>query len=323
MTVGRKLLCLALIVALRPPTINCAIAQTEGQGPAPELVMLATKDGVQLKATYFPSAARKGTPQAQQVTPVVLLHDFKSSRSVLTQLALKLQSPGEGGADHPLFAAITVDLRGHGESTKQLAPGGVQSDLDASKLAKEGLLAMASLDMEAVRNFLVEKNDAGELNLNKLCLVGSGMGGSVAANWALQDWTAPPLAIGKQGQDVKAIVLISPRWSYNGLSMQAPMKFAPLKQGVAWLLMCGAQDPKVKTDLERIQKQLERFHPTTDKGGAPHRAGLEVVALPSSLQSDSLFNKFSQSINEQTMAFLTENVAAKQQPWTNRRNRLP
>ena len=123
---------------------------------------------------------------------------------------------------------------------------------------------MANFDMEAVRGFLVDKNDAGELNLNKLCLVGSGMGASVAANWALQDWSAPPLAVGKQGQDVKGIVLISPRWSFNGLSMQDPMKFAPLKQNVAWLLICGAQEQKTKADLARIQKQLERFHPATE-----------------------------------------------------------
>lgn len=323
MIAGRKLLCLALVVVLQPHITRHAAAQTEGQGPPPEVVTLATKDGVQLRATYFPAAARKDSPQAKQVTPVVLLHDFKSSRSVLTQLALKLQAPAEAGADHPLFAVVTVDLRAHGDSTKLLSPDGTQADLDASKLAKEGLLSMASLDMEAVRNFLVEKNDAGELNLNKLCLIGSGMGGSVAANWALQDWTAPPLAVGKQGQDVKAIVLISPRWSYMGLSMQVPMKFGPLKQNVAWLLMCGGQDAKVKTDLERIEKLLEKSHPTTDRGGTTHRVGLQVVELPSSLQGDKLFNKYSQSIDDQAMAFLSENIAAKQQPWTNRRNRLP
>ena len=77
---------------------------------------------------------------------------------------------------------------------------------------------MAALDMEAVRKFLVDKNDAGELNLNKLCLVGSGMGASVAANWAVQDWSAPPLAVGKQGQDVKALVL-----DFAALVVQRPV----------------------------------------------------------------------------------------------------
>ena len=98
---------------------------------------------------------------------------------------------------------MIVDLRAHGESTKQLVGDGGVVDLDPAKLWKEGLVAMSTLDMEAIRDFLVDKNDAGELNLNKLCMVGSGMGASVAVNWAANDWAAPPLAVGKQGQDVK------------------------------------------------------------------------------------------------------------------------
>ena len=182
---------------------------------------------------------------------------------------------------------------------------------------------MATLDMEAVRNFLVDKNDAGELNLNKLCLVGSGMGASVAANWALVDWTAPPLAVGKQGQDVKAIVLISPRWSYNGLSMQEPMKFSPLKQNVAWLLICGAQDSRVKSDFERVQKQLEKFHPLEKKSGPPVRSGMASSLVPTTLQGDKLFSQPAAAIDDQIVDFLTKNVAAKQLLWTSRRNRLP
>ena len=324
MTACRTLVCLALFVALSFTLASRAAGQPGSEGAPPEVVALTTKDGVQLRATYFPGAARRDSPQAKQTTPVVLLHDFKSTRASLMPLAQRLQSPGDlADADHANFAAIIVDLRAHGESTKALSPTGAVADLDAAKLSKEGLLAMASMDMEAVRNFLVDKNDAGELNLNKLCLVGSGMGASVAVNWALQDWTAPPLAVGKQGQDVKGIVLVSPRWSYNGLSMQDPMKFAPLKQNVAWLLICGAQEQKTSSDLARIQKQLERFHPETEKSGAKRRRGLLVTKLPSSLQGDSLVGKSGDLIDTEVITFLTENVAAIQQPWSSRRSKLP
>ena len=119
---------------------------------------------------------------------------------------------------HRFAAIVSRPAAVTGKARKQLGPGGAQADLDAAKISKEDYIAMAAFDMEAVRRFLVDKNDAGELNLNKLSLVGSGMGATVAANWAVQDWSAPPLAVGKQGQDVKALVLVSPQWKYRGIS---------------------------------------------------------------------------------------------------------
>jgi pimeloyl-ACP methyl ester carboxylesterase len=170
---------------------------------------------------------------------------------------------------------------------------------------------------------LVDKNDAGELNLNKLCLVGSGMGASVAANWALTDWSYPPLAVGKQGQDVKGIVMISPRWSYNGLLMQGPMQFRALKERVAWMLVYGDKDPKFKADAVRIKGQLERFHPATDDKGAKRTSGLMVLGINTRLQGDSLLTQVGGAAEDRIVEFLTENVAKPDQEWLARRNRLP
>lgn len=306
--------------------VSATIAPAFGQGNdagGAEPVSLTTSDGVQLRLTYIPGSARKGTDQAKQTTPVVMLHDFKSTRTVFMPLAAQLAAAGQGGAQSPSFAVILVDMRAHGESTKQISPQGGVADLDAAKLSKEGLYAMASLDMEAVRNFLVEKNDDAELNLNKLCIVGSGLGAGVAANWALQDWSAPPLAVGKQGQDVKAIVMISPRWSYNGLTMEDAMKSLLLKKNVAWMLIYGAQDQKLKPDFQRIEKQIERVHPELKKTGGQGTRGFEVSPLASSLQGDSLLSKSGDVVNGQIVKFLTENVAALKLPWTNRTKKLP
>jgi len=308
--------------------IGLAAVQFQLTGPTPvqsataaEAVSLTTRDGVRLKISYFPGSARKGTPQAKQTTPVVFLHDYKGSRAVFASLVQKLQAAGKKDGGQPSFAAVTVDLRGHGESIK--VANNPQVELNAAKLNKDDLLAMASYDMDAVRNFLVEKNDAGDLNLNKLCLVGSGMGASVAANWALTDWSYPPLAVGKQGQDVKAIALISPQWSYNGLYMQGPMQFRPLKEHVAWMLVYGEKDKKFQADAVRIKKQLERFHPAIDDTGAKRVSGLSVLNLPIRLQGDSLLTQAGGSAEDQIVKFLTENVAETQQEWLSRRNRLP
>jgi pimeloyl-ACP methyl ester carboxylesterase len=309
---------LAMIVGLWAARVCCA--QTP---PAPEVVSLATRDGVQLKITYFASTRSKGSAQAKQVAPVVLLHDYKETRNVLAPFAGRLQAPGENEPDRPSFAVITVDLRAHGDSTKQLRPDGFQIDLDAARLNKNGMLAMASLDMEAVRGFLVVKNDAGELNLNKLCLLGAGMGAGVAANWAAQDWAAPPLAVGKQGQDVKVLVLVSPRWSFKGLSMHGPMQFPLLKQSVAWMLIYGKEDARVKADVNRIEKLLEPFHRRAADAATGQPPRLVVIDWPSKLQGTTLLTQVGAPIGDQVIRFLVENAALKELPWSTRLDRLP
>jgi pimeloyl-ACP methyl ester carboxylesterase len=249
----------------------------------------------------------------------VLLHDYKETRAVFTPFAQRLQAPAENEPDRPSFAVITVDLRAHGDSTKQILVDGSQVDLDAAKLNRDGLLAMAALDMEAVRGFLFVKNDAGELNLNKLCLVGAGMGANVAVNWAAQDWSAPPLAVARQGQDVKGLVLLSPHWRFRGLSLQQPMRFRALKDFVAWMLVYGEEDSKVKADINRIEKQLEPFHPETQATGATQPRGLAVVAWPSKLQGSTLLSRIGLPISDQIIQFLVANVAGRiDQPWNRR-----
>ncbi len=294
-----------------------------GQAPAPQVVQLRTADGVQLAITYYPSAVRAGMPEAKQVTPVVLLHDHKDTRAIFGPLAALLQTPPRDDPDRPSFAVVAVDLRGHGDSTKQMFPNGTQQNLDAAKIGRADVYSMAALDMEEVRRFLVTKNDEGVLNLNKLCLIGSGMGANVAANWAVEDWRVPPLAIGKQGQDVKALVMISPRWNFEGLSMQGPMRLRPLKEQAAWMLIYGKDDLDVVTDIRRIDKQIKAFHPETDGNGAPRPTDFVVLELPSKLQGDSLLTKLGSTVNDRILNFLIENVAAKNLPWAARRTRLP
>jgi pimeloyl-ACP methyl ester carboxylesterase len=297
-----------------------SVAFTARAAPPPEVISLITRDGVQLRMTYFPSAKKAGTEEAKQVAPVILLHDHKATRAVFASLTQRLQATGDAKKG-PAFAVVSVDLRGHGESTKQQLPNGEEATIDFAKPNKPGLIAMAAFDMEAVRSFLIGKNDLGELNLNKLCIVGAGMGANVGVNWALHDWSAPPLAIGKQGQDVKALVLISPKWSYTGLSFQAPMKSRALKERVAWLIAYGAQDPKAKADVNRIEKQLERFHPKPAQGANQPAGSLQIIPWPSKLQGGTLLTQAGQPLEAKLIEFLIEQVGKKTLPWSGRLNR--
>jgi len=295
-------------------------AQQAMRGPAPEVTKLTTKDGVELSITYYPSRAAKDPAIGKQVTPVVLLHDEKDTQGMFASLAAKLQVAGQPGGQAS-FAVVTVDLRGHGASTRQTAFNGQTRQLDAAKLTRNDLLAMSVQDMEAVRSYLVGKNDNGELNLNKLSLVGAGMGAMVAVNWAAQDWSAPPLAIGKQGQDVKALVLISPQWKFRGIPLQQGMRQTDLKRSAAWLLIFGGQDSTQTADAGRIYRQLEKFHPAPASAQGPPRRLVEMP-YPSALEGSGLLSQAGANLDEQIIGFLTTHVADQELPWKKRRNIL-
>jgi len=269
---------------------------------------------------YYPSPVSRDPALGKQVTPVVLLHDEKDTQGMFSSLVARLEKAGRE-RDQPSFAIVTVDLRGHGASTRQTAPTGQSRELDAAKLSRNDVLAMSAFDMEAVRKLLVTKNDDGELNLNKLCLVGVGMGATVAVNWAAQDWSAPPLLVGKQGQDVKSLVLVSPQWKYRGIMLQQALRLAALKKGAAWMIIYGDEDSNQAADARRIVKQLERFHPETASSRAAPR-GLVELPIKSSLEGSGLMSQLGESIETSILEFLTTQVADQELPWSKRRNRL-
>jgi pimeloyl-ACP methyl ester carboxylesterase len=281
----------------------------------PKTSKLETQDGVKLSIKYYPSSAEK------DATPVVMLHDYKDTQGIFTSLASRLQNPAKEDL-HPSFAVVTVDLRGHGDSTQQSLPGGSTGVIDAAKLKKDDFLAMSTFDVEAVRGFLVGENDSHRLNLNKLCVVGVGMGATVGVSWAARDWVAPPLLVGKQGQDVKALVLVSPQWKYHGVLMQHAMKVRAMKQNAAWMLIWGGEDSDATTDARRIIKQLERFHPEPKSSQASRPRSLQEIPIRASLQGSSLLSQVGKPLEDRIIEFLTQQVADQELPWSKRSNRL-
>ena len=279
-------------------------------------ITLKTKDGVKLAITYYPSANR------EQALPVVILHDQQDSRVAYDSIARKLQQPQ--GEDGESFAVVTVDLRGHGGSTKQKLPDGTTRELDAAKLRKNDFEAMVKYDMKAVRTFLVGKNDKGEINLNELSIVGVGLGASVATIWTAHDWAYPPLAVGKQGQDVKALVLISPRWKNNGLLIQQAVQQPGVQREVALIMIYGRDNSRVRADIRRIYKQVEKYHPEPELAGDKSR-DLAGLGVPTSLQGGKLLQEVGirDKVVQRIADFLNLHVAQENHEWLKRRNRIP
>lgn len=289
---------------------TCSAQRPRSPG-GPEELKFTTRDGVRLVATYYPSNLGK------EAVPVVMLHDFKENRNVFNGLAEALQSPVD--PEQNSRAVITVDLRGHGESTVQVLPDGRTRDLDASRLAAADFQAMFELDMDEVRKFLVEKNNQGELNLNSLCVVGSGMGANVAAYYAAYDWSFPQLPARKQGQDVKALVLSSPEWSFNGLPLLKALKQPDVRQRLSFFIVYGDQESRARKDALTVHKNLLKFHPEPPRDKARELKDLFMLPLPTELQGTILLTDEEFNVLPDLDRFLDLRLTDKHFEWVSRK----
>lgn len=288
-----------------------AAAQSGSKESKAENRTLTTKDGVRLAVTYYPSSAGK------KAVPVVLIHDMKQSRAVYNNLARRLNEPGPQDAHTP-FAVLTVDLRGHGDSVEQSFAGRTRM-LEASKLKKADYQAMVFRDMEAVRKMLVSENDAGKLNLNRLSVVGAGLGASVAANWAGVDWSVKNLATVKQSEDIKVLVLVSPRWSLGGLSMKNPLKVPGVQRDVSVMLLYGGKDRKYAKDAVRIYNQLERYHADAAETLSADLPSLVRFGPATELQGADWLKQAGAKAEKVILDFLTQHAAEPDYEYVKRR----
>ena len=143
--------------------------------PDPEEIDLATEDGLQMKATYFP-----GT-KGEESIPVILLHGFKGNRKDFTheqELTAFLQ-------EKLGCAVIVPDLRGHGDSTK-IKVGKLITKIDAKKRQPQ-IAAMVTEDLRAVKDYLWKKNNEKKLNLGKLTVIGVEEGAALALRYTAYD----------------------------------------------------------------------------------------------------------------------------------------
>ena len=267
--------------------------------PPPEDVDLATNDGVALRATFYPGTKGNNT------VPVVLLHMFKGSRKDYQKLALYLQSQGH--------AVLVPDLRGHGDSTKVQ---GMTRPLEADSMPRAAFLGMVEGDMEACKKYLVERNNKSELNIEKLCLIGAEMGAIVAADYAQIDWSWPVLATGKQGQDVKAMVLISPTWSFRGLQMKQAIADPNVRGGISVLIVVGGQKARDAAEANRLYATFKRYHPDADAEKTADRT-LFLMELDTSLQGTKILAE-NLKLDAMIAQFIKLRLVDQSFPWKER-----
>ncbi len=280
----------------------------EQELPAPVEIggtRLLAADGLQLSATFYP-----GT-RGQDTVPVILLHMWKGSRKDYSGLAPYLQQQGH--------AVLVPDLRGHGESAQ--GPLGGQK-LDPAKLSANHFYEMRYGDMELFRRFLVEKNDAKELNLDKLCIVGAEMGAVVAVYYALTDWTQIRREANRAApaQDVKGLVLISPDWDFRGMPLNKPLAHPLVRTQISVMIVVGKEDSRSLGEANRVHNVLEKYHVTPQDVGTDDRDKIDLFYIQAStkLQGTKMLGVRGLRIEQFIGRFIELRLVNQDYPWYER-----
>jgi pimeloyl-ACP methyl ester carboxylesterase len=309
----------AIAIAL---VVSCGWAGlAPGQAAAPEKKLPKPEElaesyfnadgSVQLSATFYPPEK-----EDRETVPIILLHPWKGSRKDYSGLAPYLQQLGH--------AVLVPDLRGHGDSTPQGRGG---RKLDATRLRREDLQLMGWQDMLTLRSFLVRKNDQEKLNLNNLCIVGAEMGATLAAWYALNDWTAGGFVEQGPGgnrrlspfRDVKGLVLISPKWDFKGMSLGDLLNNEVLRP-VSTMIVVGKEDAKAMSDANRLHNGLKRFHVDPDKLGPDERDQIDLffIEAPTSLQGTKMLGVPALRVDWAIGRFIELRLVKHKQQWFKR-----
>jgi pimeloyl-ACP methyl ester carboxylesterase len=267
--------------------------------PAPRTLELVTMDGVKLRAFYFPS------DKGKEAVPVIVVHEWQGQASPYAPLVKALWEAG--------CAVIVPELRGHGASKTQEF-GGRKQDFVVSRMGKIDVGNMITGDLETVKKFLAEENNAGLLNLNALTLIGIREGAIIASHWAVRDLNFPSVGAVKQGQDVKAMVLISPERTIKGFSLDDSLKDRFLPQ-LPFMVVVG-QSSRQAPDAEKFQKKLESLKVRAARG---QPSDLQYDLLPTSLEGPALVNDVP-GVFEKVKTFVVDKVVANagRIPWVER-----
>lgn len=162
-----------------------------------EKITFKTRDGVTITGNFF-------KPQKKHAPVFLLLHMMPATKESWNEFAYIIQNNG--------YAALAIDLRGHGESTDR---NGIRLDY---KEFKDEEHRNSMNDIASAKEFLAGQSD---VDLLRIAIVGA----SIGANLAL--WQA---SIDK---DVRLIMLLSPGLNYRGIMAD---ELAPGFKGHVYIL---------------------------------------------------------------------------------------
>jgi len=190
------------------------------------MVSLAFAGGKDCRFTTTDSVEIIGSfwmPDREHAPALILLHMLGRDRSTWDDFAEKLVNQG--------YAVVSIDFRGHGESTKQ-----GDKTLNYKEFSDDDFRKM-TLDVQPVLDFL--RNDR-RIDSTRIVIIGASIGANVAIH------------VGANDPVVRAVVLLSPGKSYHGVGAESAM----LDYGKRAVLIAASEEDKYAAQSSRDLKEL-------------------------------------------------------------------
>ena len=287
-----------------------AAAQPPGKSNTREEI-LAASDGWPIHATYYESAAGKESPV------IILLAgaegpDKKDARNrrVWQNTAVALQKSG--------FAVVALDLRKHGDSI----PAATAPESTLLRTTPTDYVVMATLDMDAVKTFLLSEHQNGKLNIRKTGMVSVGSSAMVAAAATVADWEKKPYPDGQtletrtpRGQDVRALIMYSPNATVKGINLNTIMKTIKVLPVAVHLI--------ASKDVKEDARNADRIFKAVEIKDEQFKDARKYTAVAGEITAEGfLEGRFADPTNTDIIAFLTKHLKELDMPWTSRKSRL-
>lgn len=251
-------------------------------------------------AFFFPS------DKGKDAIPVLLIHEWQGQASPYAKLVVALRDAG--------CAVLVPDYRGHGGSREYTDNTGKKKEFNIATMSNKDVENIIAFDMEEAKQFLKKENDEGNLNLNALVVIGVREGCVMVVHWAMRDWHFPSVGRMKQGQDVKAIVMISPEKLLKGVAIDQPLRDAAIT-ALPIMIVAGEGSPEA-VEADRLGKRIESAKKRIGRGEA---LGYEFQLVDAKLSGPALVNESDKVIPAIT-AFIKSNVkiSDEENPWIER-----
>ena len=287
---NRIIACFVYLLAIA--AASTALGQTakkEDPKLKPRVVQFKTRDGIELRAAYFPS------DKGKEAITVMLVHEWQGQASpYLKKFVVSLRNAG--------CAVLVPEYRGHGGSKEYIDSRGRTQTFNMSTMNKRDVEKIIKFDLEEAKQFLKKENNAGNLNLNALIMIGVSEGAVMASHFAVTDWRWPSVGRMKQGQDVKAVILISPEKLIKGIPID-PAFADPNILRLPIMIIAGKSSPE-SSEAERISKRIEAVKRKMGQGTV---TGFEQLLVPTSLSGPALVNE-AVSVIPAVTKFITTNI---------------